>query len=233
MRRNPKDFLIFPLDFSSKEEAIKYVKLLSDYVNFFKIGLELFIAYGPEIVKIVKEISKKKIFLDLKIYDIPQTTKKAIDKVKSLGVDLLSLHFNPNLSLKEIRRKNLKIVAVTVLTSVKKEDLEFKDDLENLVLQRAILSKNMGFDGVVCSGKEVKKIKEVCGEDFLTIVPGIRPTWFKSKDDQKRVVTPYQAIINKADYIVVGRPIYKSEDPIKAVEAVLSEVEEAILSSGS
>jgi orotidine-5'-phosphate decarboxylase len=231
-----KERLIFPLDVPDGKEAERYIKLLRDSVGFFKVGLELFVAEGPDILKMISEHSGAKIFLDLKFHDIPATVQKAQESANRLGATFITVHCDEGLSVlsaaTEGASKNTQVLAVTVLTSLGPEDLiaagfssEYADNLTKLVLKRAALAKKSGCAGVVCSGLEASAVKEAF-PDLVVVTPGIRPEWSTVPgDDQKRIVTPYQAIINGADYLVVGRPIRMAKDPIEAADRTVEEIE--------
>ena len=229
---SPKDRIIFPLDVPTKNEALKYVKLLKDSVGVFKVGLELFVAEGPAIVKTIKaEAPGCKIFLDLKLHDIPETIRRAMKSAATLGSDFVTVHCDNRALLsatQEAAASGCVVLGVTVLTSLSKKDLKGQDP-EDLVLERATLAKEAGLGGVVCSGLEVKRVKEKFGNDLVAVTPGIRLKDNTVKaDDQKRVVTPYDAIRDGADYIVVGRPIRDSKDPVGAAAAIAEEIKRAL-----
>jgi orotidine-5'-phosphate decarboxylase len=238
--KNPKDYLIFPLDVATYGEAIEYVELLKDYVGIFKVGLELFVGVGPKILDAIKERSQSGIFLDLKFHDIPATVKGAFLATSAYGISFTTVHCDEGGGLLRTVVENnpsgTKILAVTVLTSLDSEALKQLDYREKyvshiteLVLLKANIAKEAGCAGVVCSGLEVEAVKTALGKDFIAVTPGIRPSWsVVSKDDQKRIITPYQAIKRGADYIVVGRPIRASKNPIEAAQKVLDEIETAI-----
>ena len=229
--------VIVALDFDSKERALRLVEELGDLIDYYKVGLELFSRAG---IGIVEELYKlgKKVFLDLKYHDIPNTVKSAAKVAVEAGVSMYNLHalggfelmrqvaeFNGEYS-RELGVKRPLLIAVTILTSMKEEDLKelgIERSLEEEVLHLASLAKKAGLDGVVCSAREVRLIKERVGEDFITVTPGIRPLW-AAKDDQERVVTPKMARELGADFIVIGRPITKAENPREAAERVLEEL---------
>lgn len=238
--KKPKDYLIFPLDVPNYEEAIRYVELLKDHVGLFKVGLELFVSVGPKILKTIKETSDAGIFLDLKFHDIPATVKGAFLAASAHGVTFTTVHCDEGKgllrSVVENNPSGTKILAVTVLTSLESKNLKelgyldrYVNDITELVLLKARMAKEAGCSGVVCSGLEVEKVKANLGKDFIVVTPGIRPAWsLGGKDDQKRIITPYQTLKNGADYIVVGRPIRTAEKPIEAAKKVLEEIETAI-----
>ena len=235
---NLKEYLIVALDTSSEKEALNLVKELKDEVSFFKIGLELFTAGGPNVVKEIKNLGCK-IFLDGKFLDIPNTVSKAVSNIVKLKVDMLNVHLTGGLKMleeaknalmetaKEINIEPPKLIGVTVLTSINegilKDDLQINAQLSDYVLHRAKLAKEAGLDGIVCSPKEASVIRKETGKDFLIVTPGVRPSWAE-KNDQQRVSTPGEAIKNGASYIVVGRPITAAKDPRDAVKRILDEI---------
>lgn len=238
--KKPKDYLMFPLDVSSYEEAIRYVDLLKEQVGIFKVGLELFVSAGPKILEAIRNRTNAEIFLDLKFHDIPATVKGAFLAASSYRVAFTTVHCDEGGGLLRTVAENnpggTKILAVTVLTSLDRNALEqlgyqkkYVSNLTDLVLRKAAIAKEAGCAGVVCSGLEVEAVKAALGKDFLAVIPGIRPSWsVLNTDDQKRIITPYQAIKRGADYLVVGRPIRVSENPIAAAQKVVDEIEEAI-----
>lgn len=223
--------VIVALDFKNKEEALKFLKNFEESI-YVKIGMELFYSEGPEIVREIKEMGHK-IFLDLKFHDIPNTVAGAMRSCLSLGVDMINLHASGGSqmmigAMEEAKKadKMPLVIAVTVLTSMDektmKEELHVESSVEEAVLSYAKLTKKSGLQGIVCSALEVKKIKEVMGKDFLTVTPGIRPLE-STAGDQSRVVTPAMARELGSDYIVVGRPITKAENPKEAYEKIKNE----------
>jgi len=232
--KSAKDYIIFPLDFSEYDLVIRYVNLLKDVIGIFKIGLELFISQGPVIIRSIREICDNKIFLDLKLHDIPETVKRSIVAMAHYKPEFITIHPElPKGWLEDI--KGIKILAVTLLTSIDRNMMEemgyakrYVDDTSSFVLLRAKKAKEIGCHGIVCSGHEVRKIKKTFGSSFITVVPGIRPSWSPSMDDQRRVVTPKDAILSGADYIVVGRPIKNAKDPVDAALKIADEIKETI-----
>ena len=234
-----KDYIIFPLDVSTQEEAARFVTILKDHVGLFKVGLELFVSQGPRILEVIQKIAGCKVFLDLKLHDIPATMKRAFLAASTYGPHFVSVHCDMGERfLKEVAVENpggTKILAITLLTSLNKEHLktlgyrdEYVNDLTRLVLLRARIAKEAGCQGVVCSGQEVAMIKRQF-PGLIAVTPGIRPLWsVVSKDDQKRIVTPADAVKNGADYIVIGRPIRDADNPAKAAKRVSEEIESVL-----
>ena len=240
MQKQGKDYIVFPLDFSSVRQAKEYVKLLDGKVGMFKIGLELFIDQGPSVVQMVKEESRAKIFLDLKLHDISATVLRAMGRVANLGVDLVTIHCSSSRTMLEKAVEGGKgktgVLGVTLLTdndvnTVKASGFkdEFIKDPQLLVMHRAKMAYDAGCKGVVCSGMEVQQIKKRFGKSFLAVTPGIRPAWtLLENDDQKRVTTPGRAVALGSDLIVIGRPIRDADDPGLAVQKVIKEIEAAL-----
>ncbi len=238
--KQPKDYIVFPLDVDTVTKAKNYIELLSEYVGMFKVGLELFIRSGPEIIDFIKGSGTARIFLDLKLHDIPVTVMRAMERIADFGVDFATVHCGESKKMLEYAVKGSKnkvgVLGVTVLTSVSGDDLkeagfreEFSEDISKLALQRAEMARNSGCKGIVCSGKEVGTIKNNMGTDFITVTPGIRPDRESSaEDDQHRVTTPGQAIKNGADYLVIGRPIRDAVDPEKAAVRIAREIEKTL-----
>lgn len=221
---DPADRLIVALDVADAEAAKALVRQLGDAVRFYKIGLELFMAGGYfELLDwLVKQ--GKKVFVDLKFFDVPETVRSAVRALSSSGATLATVHGNQAIMEAAARDKgSLKILAVTVLTSLDRGDLDdlgFACDVEKLVLSRARRALETGVDGIVSSGLEAPLIRRELGQKLLVVTPGIRPVENKPADDQKRTVDVAQAFMNGADYIVVGRPIRQSPDPKAAAEAI-------------
>ncbi len=241
--RPAKDYIIFPLDVSSLKSAKQYVELLAESVGMFKVGLELFIQAGPEIINFINASSPAGVFLDLKLHDIPETVSRAMAQIADLGVTFTTVHCGETSRMLEAAvagsGDRVGILGVTVLTSVSNADVktagfreEFVADLSQLVVNRAQMAKAAGCKGVVCSGQEVKMIKEALGKDFIAVTPGIRPDWESiAHNDQRRVTTPAQAVLNGADYLVIGRPIRDAASPKTAAERIAAEIAAVIGSS--
>ena len=232
---SPKDRIIFALDVASVDEASRFTSLLKDHIGMFKIGLELFVACGPAVVKAVRDNGGKGIFLDLKFHDIPETVKGAMRSASTLGADLVTVHTSDGQAMMKAAVEAAgasKVLGVTVLTSLSADafpeagiDKNFTP--ASLVLHRAKSAKAAGCAGIVCSGQEARAIRDSLGPDFLIVTPGVRSA-DDAIGDQKRVVTPFEAVKNGADYIVVGRPIRKAADPIEAAKRIAGEIEKAI-----
>ena len=218
--------VIIACDFSSADEVFAFLDKFGERKPFVKIGMELFYSQGPDIVKKIKERGHK-IFLDLKLHDIPNTVKKSMAVLSGLDVDMTNLHASGTIAMMQAALEGLTrpdgsrplLIAVTQLTSTDaermKNELLINENIDKVVMHYAHNAKLAGLDGVVCSPLEAGKVHEVCGKEFLTVTPGVR---FADGDmgDQKRVMTPEQAKIIGSDYIVVGRPITAAEDPVAA-----------------
>jgi len=238
--KEPKDFIIFPLDLPEYDQAMHYVDILKDKIGLFKVGLELFISQGPIILKSIRDVSNAGIFLDLKLHDIPATVQRAFMAASLHGPEFVTVHCDEGGDvLRHVAESNpggTRILAVTVLTSLNKKNLsslgykeEFTEDLTRLVLLRARIAKAAGCHGIVCSGHEVALVKKDLGPELIAVTPGIRPEWsLVGQDDQKRVVTPKTAVQRGADYIVVGRPIRDAKDPADAACRVADEIAAAL-----
>lgn len=222
--------VIIALDFPSGEVALDFLKNFKDEKVYVKVGMELFYKEGPRVINEIKKLGHK-IFLDLKIHDIPNTCKGATNSLISLDVDMINYHIAGGKKMlseaSEIVNKEkpeMITLGVTMLTSTDEDVMhhELKIDerksLDDVVLDYANLAKEANLSGIVCSALEVPKIKENLGDDFITVTPGIRKV--KGTDDQKRVVTPSEARELRSDYIVVGRPITKAEDPLKEYKEI-------------
>lgn len=225
--------VIIACDFADKETALNFLDKFEGRKPFVKIGMELFYAEGSQIVREIKARGHK-IFLDLKLHDIPNTVKKSMAVLSRLDVDMCNLHAAGTSRMMEAALEGLTrpdgtrplLIAVTQLTSTDQEamerDLLIKEPIDKVVMHYAETAKNAGLDGVVCSPLEARKVHDICGEKFLTVTPGVR---FADGDigDQKRVMTPEQAKKIGSDYIVVGRPITAAPDPVAAYERCIKE----------
>ena len=225
--------VIIACDFANKETALSFLDKFEGRKPFVKIGMELFYAEGPQIVREIKARGHK-IFLDLKLHDIPNTVKKSMAVLSRLDVDMCNLHAAGTSRMMEAALEGLTrpdgtrplLIAVTQLTSTDQEamerDLLIKEPIDKVVMHYAETAKNAGLDGVVCSPLEAQKVHDICGEKFLTVTPGVR---FADGDigDQKRVMTPEQAKKIGSDYSVVGRPITAAPDPVAAYERCIKE----------
>ncbi len=224
--------IIVAIDKNSETEAYQLTKELVGYVGAIKLGLEFFDTYGPDGIRNLQKL-KIPIFLDLKIHDIPQTVKKTIDTLSSLKPDILNVHALGGKKMMQFALESLlnnspntQLVAVTILTSLDDDDLQMMEmniSTKNLVSSLAKLTKETGLSGVVCSSEEIKLVREVCGKNFKIIVPGIRPEG-SDKNDQKRIMTPKEAISLGADHLVIGRPITESKDPRKTAKEIVNSI---------
>ncbi len=236
MKKQGKDYIVFPLDFPSVNQAREYVRLLDGNVGMFKIGLELFINQGPLVVEMVRKESSAKIFLDLKLHDISATVFSAMQRVADLGVELVTVHCSSSKLMLEKAvqggQGKTGVLGVTLLTDNDAEAVAvaglkdaFVNDPNALVMHRAQMAFDAGCAGIVCSGQEAKQVKERFGKEFLAVTPGIRPAWtLLENDDQKRVTTPGQAVSSGSDLIVIGRPIRDADDPVVATQKVIDEI---------
>ena len=216
--------IIIALDFSSSAEALSLLDRLDPRSCRVKIGKELFTRYGPRLVEQVQTLGFE-VFLDLKFHDIPATVAKACSAAVDLGVWMLNVHALGGRKMLQEARKIVpengptRLIAVTILTSMKNEDLPaigLAGDAQENVQLLAQLTADCGLDGVVCSAQEAPRLREMQGNNFLLVSPGIRPSW-AATNDQNRITTPSQAIENGVDYLVIGRPITQAENPEKAL----------------
>lgn len=232
--------LIVALDYPYENEARSLVEELSDAVTYYKVGLELFLNTRGSIIDYLKH-KNKKVFLDLKFHDIPNTVAQAAAWAASFGVDIFSVHASGGSEMMKLSIESMhevcskmgirlpKMIGVTILTSFDEKGIArvgYKDDIATTALNLARLCQASGLPGVVCSPHEAINIKEHCGQEFLTVCPGIRPIW-AAKGDQKRITTPADAIKIGVDYMVVGRPITKAENPKEAALKIVEEIEGA------
>ncbi|MBD9219983.1 orotidine-5'-phosphate decarboxylase [Anaerotignum sp. MSJ-24] len=225
--------VIIACDFNSAEETFAFLDKFTGKKPFVKIGMELFYAEGPQIVREIKKRGHK-IFLDLKLHDIPNTVMKAMKVLSSLDIDMVNIHAAGTIAMMEAALTGLTredgtrplLIAVTQLTSTSEDrmqsELLINSSLEKTVMHYAENAKKAGLDGVVCSPMESEAVHNVCGKDFVTVTPGIRFA-DSAKDDQIRITTPAKAKEIGSDYIVVGRPITQADDPVKAYERCVEE----------
>jgi len=233
-----KDRIILALDVSDAGYAIELVEKFDGYIGIFKVGLELFTTAGPSIVEQIQRRGKK-VFLDLKFHDIPNTVSRAALQATRLGVHMFNVHASSGLETMQRCRESVvelclkenlprpKILGVTVLTSLApetlKEELGIQHSLRTHVRHLSALAHKAGLDGVIASGHEVAMIRNHIGKGFIIATPGIRPSW-SPPDDQKRTMTPRQAVKEGADYLVMGRSILRQPDPLKALELITVEM---------
>ena len=220
--------VIIACDFPDKAQTLEFLDQFTGRKPFVKIGMELFYAEGPDVVREIRARGHK-IFLDLKLHDIPNTVKSAMRVLTNLGVDIINVHAAGTKAMMAAALEGLTredgtrplLIAVTQLTSTDQkameQDLWIEEDLAAVVMHYAQCAKDAGLDGVVCSPLEAKAVHEACGDGFLTVTPGVRFAE-SAAGDQKRIMTPEQARIEGCDYIVVGRPITRAEDPVAAYE---------------
>ena len=225
--------VIVALDFPSGADTLAFLDKFTGRKPYVKVGMELFYAEGPEIVREIKNRGHR-IFLDLKLHDIPNTVEKAMKSLSKLSIDMVNVHAAGTVEMMEAAKRGLKgesgegplLIAVTQLTSTSQErmneELLIAGKLEDVVIKYAQNAKKAGLDGVVCSPLESGMIHDACGDDFVTVTPGVRFA-DSAKDDQVRITTPEGARKLGSDYIVVGRPITKTEDPVAAYERCLAD----------
>jgi orotidine-5'-phosphate decarboxylase len=234
---NAEQRVIVPLDVPDEQSAIALIEQLPQ-IGFWKVGLELFTSTGPKILEVLKS-KEKRIFLDLKFHDIPNTIAGACRSASRYGIDLLTIHATCGKEgLKAATEaaqegaaqtgvKPPKLIAVSLLTSISARqlafDLKIPLELPEYALEMALLAQECGLDGVVCSPQEVAQLRQTCGDDFLLVCPGVRPIW-ADKGDQKRSLTPSQAMIAGADYLVIGRPITTATEPELAWKKIYEEL---------
>lgn len=223
--------VIVALDFPSDKAALQLVEKLNPELCRLKVGKELFTRCGPALVKDIIA-SGFDVFLDLKFHDIPSTVAKACESAAELGVWMVNVHSMGGAAMMEAARSVLAhddaplLIAVTLLTSSGEKELEamgINQTPADFVKRLATMAQRAGLDGVVCSAQEASMLKQQCGDDFLLVTPGIRPA-NASTDDQNRVMTPKQAIENGSDYLVIGRPVTKSDDPIRVLQEINAEI---------
>jgi len=234
---NPKDKIIFALDVEHFAEAQRWVNLLKDHIGLFKVGKQLFTHAGPKVVDMIRQKGQK-VFLDLKYHDIPNTVAKAGEEATKLNVAMFNLHalggvemMKKTVEASRAMAKNLGIpkpiiLAVTILTSMDEgalKEVGVQGPIIEEVGRLAFLASKAGVDGVIASPQEIGIIRERCGGKFLIVTPGIRAPSDK-KDDQKRTLTPKEAISAGANYLVIGRPIKEAKDPLEAVQKIIEDI---------
>jgi orotidine-5'-phosphate decarboxylase len=234
---NNDDRLIVALDFPTMEEAVKTVEALGDSVSYYKVGMELYYSAGAEMLAYLKSVNKE-VFLDLKLQDIPNTVAKSLAVLTKLGANMMNVHAVGGAKMMAEAAKSVastaaelgiekpKLIAVTILTSMDDDqfnNLNYNNTIAEQVVALAKLAKDSGLDGVVASPMEAAAIRKACGKDFLIVTPGVRPKG-SSLNDQSRVATPSGALKNGASHIVVGRPITKAENKIKAANDIVAEI---------
>jgi len=237
---NPKDRIVLALDVDTHAEAIELVKDLTPYVGVFKIGMQLYNSIGPSIVEEVNALGGK-VFVDLKFHDIPNTAGAAGKVLTRLNSFMFNVHAAGGREMMqkvaadaqgEASRLGIVppvILAVTVLTSISDQQLQEEMyvsglNVKELAVRWAVMAKESGLNGVVCSPQEITAIRAACGPDFKIVTPGIRPLW-SAANDQKRITTPRQALDQGADYMVIGRPIVQAKDPAEAAQRIIDELE--------
>lgn len=227
---NAADKIIVALDVPTKEVALRRVEQLRGQISFFKIGLQLFTAAGPDVVRQVLATGAK-VFLDLKLYDIPNTVAHAVESAGNLGVQMLTIHLSGGETMLEAalaaRPEKMSILGVTVLTSFDETGIRalgITSTIEEQVSRLAKIGVAAGIDGLVVSPLEIEVVRPQFGDDIKLVVPGIRPAW-SDTEDQKRIMTPREALEAGANYLVIGRPIIAHKDPREAVTKILAEIE--------
>jgi len=231
------DRLIVALDVHTMADVEQLVQKLGDTVSYYKVGMELFYSVGPDVVRWLSQQGKK-VFLDLKLHDIPNTVAGGLCSLMDLGASIVNVHASGGYTMMKTAAERLhaaaaergiecpKIIAITVLTSISQEEWNGTGQtraIEDSVLTLARLTKSVGLDGVVASPREAAAIRQACGPDFLIVTPGVRPAG-SDVNDQTRIATPAAAIRNGASHIVVGRPIRMADDPQAAAEAIIAEM---------
>jgi orotidine-5'-phosphate decarboxylase len=225
------DKIIVALDFQDKNEISAFLQKMQGEMSYVKVGMELFYSFGPDIIKYLQD-QNLKVFLDLKLHDIPNTVYKSILTLGKLGVEMTNVHIAGGSDMLRAAREAANeyktlLIGVTQLTSTTQEMLQkellINQSMVEVVSHYAAIANNAGLNGVVCSALEAAHIKEKQGDHFLTITPGIRPQG-SQHNDQKRVMTPRQAIVSGCDYLVIGRPINQSHEPYQVYQQILQEI---------
>jgi len=234
------DRVIIALDVATFDEARQLMEQLSNKAGMFKVGSQLFTSVGPDIIREIKGKGKR-LFLDLKFHDIPNTVARASEVATELGVDMFNVHVSGGLEMMRAAAEATKskaselgiekpiILGVTILTSIDaltfQQDFASSNSLQEQIVYMARLAQRAGLDGVVASPQEIQFIRIACGNDFVVVTPGVRPEW-AAQDDQKRTMTPAEALAAGANYVVIGRPIYQSPEPANALKRVLQQLED-------
>lgn len=225
--------IIFALDIESPDKAKEWVERLESHVRFYKVGLQLFLAGWFPIIEWITNRGHK-VMVDLKFFDVPETVKRAVDQLRNRGITFATVHGNDSILRAAVQEKSdVKILAVTVLTSFGEEDLRemgLRGSIEDLVFLRAKRAIELGCAGIVSSGLEAERMRNELGEHFLIVTPGIRPGQNVEipQDDQKRIATAKRAVISGADHVVVGRPIRTAQDPVAVVQSMQEEIERGL-----
>lgn len=238
-----RDRLIVAIDVADAQRAVNLVRALKDEVRYFKVGLELHSALGPRILELIFGEGAR-VFLDLKYHDIPSMVERAAHIVTGMGVWGFSAHVmggarmlsaalnGANQRAEALHIPVPKVLGLTLLTHIDQEalngELQVPGDLQDRVVWQAKRAKECGLPGCIASPREVVAVREACGPEFTIVTPGIRPSWVQATDDQRRVMTPAEALQAGADYLVVGRPITQSDRPVEMAKRVLDEMEEAL-----
>lgn len=231
--------VIVALDVPTLDEARDLMEQLGDSARIFKVGSQLFTSVGPDIIREIKGRSKK-LFLDLKFHDIPNTVARASEAATELGVDMFNVHISGGLEMMRAAAEATKskaselgiqkpvLLGVTILTSIDgltfQRDFTSSNSLQEQIVYMARLAQRAGLDGVVASPQEIQLIRNACGSNFAVVTPGVRPEW-AARDDQKRTMTPAQALAAGATYVVIGRPIHRSPEPANALARILQQLE--------
>jgi orotidine-5'-phosphate decarboxylase len=239
MQIKANERIITALDVSDYQQATALVHSLKDDVGYFKVGMELYYSVGPRVIEMIRGEGCK-VFLDLKLHDIPNTVAQAAKALAKTGVDMMNVHVSGG---REMMKKTVEavrsqtdapqplLIGVTILTSLDQQavtdELGMSRSVGEQVKHWALMAKECGLDGVVASPQELGLIRSACGPDFVTVIPGVRPAW-SEKNDQKRIMTPAEAIKAGATYLVIGRPITKADDPKHAALKIINEIEEAL-----
>ncbi len=238
MKHSNSERIILALDVADFDDAMSIVKKFKDHIDIFKVGSELFTAVGPKIIEEINSMGKK-VFLDLKYHDIPNTVSKTASVVSKLGVFMFNVHTLGGFEMMKQTAETLttislknniprpRLLGVTILTSIDQktltDELGIGQRMKAQVKHLAGLALKAGLDGVVASPGDIEIIRSHCGKEFLIVTPGIRPPW-ASMDDQKRTMTPKEALNLGADYIVIGRAVLTQSDPVKALERIIGEI---------